>query len=404
MIANRRPGLPHAGGALAVLGTCAVLLASTAGSADAQVSAADSAAVLLETAREFEARERWDVAEPLYRLILERWSATPAAARARERLVAPPDAVVYGSGRVEAQVWMTLYGAWLGLAVPGALGADEPEAYGAGLLVGGPAGFLGGRALANGLDLTEGQARAITLGGTWGTWQGWGWREVFELGTGERCDPEPFGPDEFCYETEDATEEEFAAMIVGGLAGIAGGALLSGRDITPGTGTVVNFAALWGTWFGFAGGFLGGLEDDGLLASTLIAGDAALLAGALLAPGWNVSRSRARLVSIAGVLGGLSGGGLDLILQPDDEKVAVAIPLAGSLLGLGIGLVATRDGGTPVGSLDVDGGGDGSVLTLRNGRLGLGMPLPAPTLLATHRPEGTRWVPALRLDVFRARF
>jgi hypothetical protein len=221
--------------------------------ASAQVSAADSAAVLLETARTFEARDRWDVAEPLYRLIIERYGSTPAADVARERLAAPPAAVVYGSGRVEAQVWMTLYGAWLGVAVPGAFGADQPEAYGTGLLLGAPAGFLAGRGLASALDLTEGQARAITLGGSWGTWQGFGWREVFELGTGEICESDPFGPGEFCYETEDASEETFAAMIVGGLVGIGGGALLSGRDITPGTGTVVNFGSLWGSWLGIRG-------------------------------------------------------------------------------------------------------------------------------------------------------
>jgi hypothetical protein len=360
--------------------------------------------VLFQTARDFESRERWDVAEPLYRLILERYASTPAAALARERLAAPPDEVVYGSGRVEAQVWMTLYGAWLGVAVPGAFGADEPEAYGTGLLLGGPAGFLAGRALANALDLTEGQARAITLGGTWGTWQGWGWREVLELGTEEVCDRDPFGPGEFCYEAEDASEEQFAAMIVGGLAGVAGGAMFSGRDITPGTGTLVNFASLWGSWFGFAGGVLGDLEDDGLLASTLIGGDVGLATAALLAPRWNVSRNRARLISIAGVLGGLAGGGIDLIAQPDNEKVAVAIPLAGSLLGLVLGTVATREGDAARIGPSGPGGDDGALLGLRDGRLDLGTPVPVPTLLPSYRPDGTRWQPAIRLEIFRATY
>jgi hypothetical protein len=381
----------------------AVLAAVLSSGVDAQVSAADSAAVLLETARTFEARERWDVAEPLYRLILERYGATPAAALARERLAAPPAQVVYGSGRVEMQVWTTLYGAWLGVAVPAAFGADEPEAYGTGLLVGAPAGFLAGRALANALDLTEGQARAITLGGSWGTWQGFGWREVFDIGVREVCEPDPFGPGEFCYETEDDTEEAFAAMIVGGLVGIAGGALFSGRDITPGTGTAVNFGSLWGSWLGFAGGVLFGLENDDLLAATLVGGNAGLATTAFLAPGWNVSRSRVRLVSIAGVLGGLAGGGIDLILQPDDEKVAVAIPLAGSVLGLVLGAAATRgDDATGLGSLD--GAPNGAFLEARGGRLELGTPVPTPRLVAEYRPDGTRWVPALGIEIFRARF
>jgi hypothetical protein len=116
-----------------------------------------------------------------------------------------------------------------------------------------------------------------------------------------------------------------------------------------------------------------------------------------------VSRSRARLVSIAGVLGGLAGGGIDLILQPDDEKVAVGIPLAGSVLGLVIGAAATReDVATRVGSLD-DGAGD-ALLGVRNGRLALGTPVPTPTWVPQHRPDGTRWMPALGLTIFRAAF
>jgi hypothetical protein len=387
--------------------TLAVAAAAVPAGVSSQVSAADSAAILLETARTFEARERWDVAEPLYRLIVERYGSTAAAALARERLAAPPEEIVYGSGRVEAQVWMTLFGAWLGVALPGAFGADEPEVYGTGLLLGAPAGFLAGRGLANGLDLTEGQARAITLGGSWGTWQGFGWREVFEIGTREICEPDPFGRGEFCYETEDDSEETFAAMIVGGLVGVAGGALFSGRDITPGTGTLVNFASLWGSWLGFAGGVLFDLENDGLLASTLVGGNVGLATSAVLAPGWNVTRNRARLVSIAGVVGGLAGAGIDLILQPDDEKVAVGIPLAGSVLGLVIGAVATReDGAARVGSLggDADGDDGAALLGYRDGRLGLGTPAPTPTLALQHRADGTRWVPALGLTIFRATF
>jgi hypothetical protein len=218
--------------------------------------------VILETARQFEAEGRWEVAEALYRLVLQRYGMTSAATEARARLVTPPDQVVYGDGSVELSVWMTLYGAWLGVAIPGALGADSPEPYGVGLLAGGPTGFLAGRGLARSLHLTEGQARAITLGGTWGTWQGFGWREVFDWGVDQRCDSYPGGT--YCGDAEDAVEEQFAAMVVGGLVGIGTGALLSNRDITPGTGTVVNYASLWGTWFGVAGGVLMDLEDDDL--------------------------------------------------------------------------------------------------------------------------------------------
>lgn len=367
----------------------------------AQLTPTDSAAVLLGAARDFEANGRWDVAEAVYRLILEQYPTTPAAETARVRLEAAPAGTTDGDGSVELRVWMTTYGAWLGFAVPGALGASGSEPYGIGLLVGGPLGFLAGRSLGNALDITEGQARAITLGGTWGTWQGLGWREVFDFGVEEQCqvDPSGFG---YCYELEDAAEETFAAAVVGGLAGIGVGTLLSQRRLTPGTASVVNFASLWGTWFGVAGGILMDLEDDDLLAATLVGGDAALLAGALLAPKWNVSRSRARLVSIAGVLGGLGGAGIDLLAKPDDDKVALGIPLAGSVLGLAIGALTTR------GRDDTAEGpgapGDGALFTLDGGQLAFGVPAPRPTLVPSPGPSRPIWRPALALDLFRASF
>ncbi|MGE0158330.1 MAG: hypothetical protein AB7T31_02895 [Gemmatimonadales bacterium] len=370
---------------------------------EAQVTAADSAAVLLDAAGDLQAEGRADVAEALWRRILARYPTTAAAAEARARLAALPtqlrDGEAQGSGRVELSVWMTLYGAWLGAAVPAAFGADSPEPYGAGLLIGGPSGFFAGRALAGRLGLTEGQARAITLGGTWGTWQGFGWREVFEWGVTQNCS---FGP---CFDDESDTEETFGAMIVGGLAGIGVGALLSGREMTPGTASVVNFASLWGSWFGVAGGTLANLEGDDLLAATLVGGNAALLASALLAPSWNVSRSRARLVSIAGVLGGLGGLGLDLLIQPDDEDLALGIPLAGSVLGLGIGIAATREGSAVQEAMGA--GPDGALLGIRDGRLALGTPALIPALIpaaASGRTGPTGPRPALRLGIFRAEF
>jgi len=380
--------------------TAAVLFSAalTATPTSGQLTPSDTADVILETARVFEADGRWDVAEALYRLVLDRYGATTAATGARARLVSPPDAVVYGDGSVELSVWMTLYGAWLGVAIPGALGADSPEPYGVGLLAGAPTGFLVGRGLARSLNLTEGQARAITLGGTWGTWQGFGWREVFDWGVGQQCDL--YAGETYCYNTDDSVEEDFAAMVIGGLVGIGTGALLSNRDITPGTGTVVNYASLWGTWFGVAAGILADLEDDDLLAATLVGGDVALVATALMAPGWNVSRSRARLVSIAGILGGIGGAGLDLLIQPDSDKAAVAIPLIGSIAGLAIGIASTRDSSTS----GLEAAADGSLLRYQDGRLGLGVPLPTPTLVAADGPRGPTWRPALGLDLFRATF
>lgn len=357
---------------------------------------ADSAAVLLEAAQRFQAEEEVSVARALYRHIVGRFPGTPAAERAAA-LLEGVSATGSGSGSVELQVWSTLYGLWLGVAVPGALGADGSEAYGAGLLVGGPAGFLAGRLAARNRGYTLGQVRAITLGGSWGTWQGFGWREVLDLGVEEICPPEASG----CFDGEDSAEEAFAGMVIGGLAGLATGIVVAEGGVSSAAATGANFGSLWGSWFGTAAGVLVDLEDDDLLAAALVGGNAGLLAGGLGTAGLGWSRDRWRLVSVAGLLGGLGGLGIDLLAQPDDEKVAVAIPLATSLVGLGIGIASSRGMGR---SDEVDGPAAGALLGLGEGGLRLDAPVPYPTLRPVDGPRGTRWEPALGVTLFRAVF
>lgn len=362
----------------------------------------DSAAVLLEAARRFETQGRTDIADALYEMILERFGGTPAAEEVRRLRAAMPAGRRTRTGAVELQVWGTLYGLWLGVATPLIADADSPEPYGVGLLLGGPAGFFAARQYAHSRSLSDGQARAITWGGTWGTWQGLGWALVLDAGMDiqREC---PVSPND-CFDVEvgDNTQEVVASMVAGGLVGIATGAILSRKTIPAGLATTVNFGSLWGTWFGFAASYIADLEDDDLLAGTLIGGDAGLVATAVFGPGWHLSRNRARLISIGGVLGGLVGGGLDLLVQPDDEKVAMAIPLAGSIAGLALGALTTRGNDRP----DVpgrDGGGAGSLLRLNDGRLSFDAPLLLPTLQRDERYRAV-WKPAIGLTLFSARF
>ncbi len=364
-------------------------------------SPADSANVLLEAAESFESSGDWDVAEALYRFIAEHFDATPAATQARSQFDALTRFGVGGSGSVQLRVWAATYGLWLGVAVPTWFGADGPEPYGVGLLVGGPAGYFGGKALAEAFNVTEGQARAITLGGTWGTWQGFGWAEVLELGGQEYC----FNGR--CYKGEASMQARFGAMVVGGLTGIAAGALLSRKEISRGVASTVNYGALWGTWFGFATSILLDFDDDNQsLTGALIGGNAGLLTTALLAPGWNISRNRARLVSIAGVIGGLGGLGLDLLLQPTDDKALVGIPLATSLIGLGIGIVTTRGADVELARADYsESSVSGALFKLDEGRFGVGFPTPTPTFIRVDRPSGcTVLKPAASFTLFSARF
>jgi hypothetical protein len=368
----------------------------------AQLARADSAAVLLDAARQFETAGEAEVARAIYEMVARRFGDTASATQALARIDGLGRGEIEQSGQVELLVWSSLYGAFLGVAVPGAFGAEGSEPYGLGLLVGAPAGFIFGRTLGGERGLTEGQARAITLGGTWGAWQGFGWREVFDIGEEEICST--FDGQQNCYESSDSAEETFAAMILGSLGGVATGTLLSRQPISSGVASTVNFGSLWGTWFGLAGGVIADLEGDGLLTATLVAGDAGLLATALLAPGWNISQSRARLISIAGVIGGLAGGGVDLLFQPDDERLAIGIPLVGSITGLVIGANATRDYDTGRVAVTGEPAPSGALMTRKDGRWSFGAPLPYPVAMFQAGPRGSERGIGLGVTVLKAEF
>ena len=380
--------------------TCVALLTG-ASSLTAQLpSPADSAGILLSTAESFESGGQSEVAEALYRFIAEHFDATPASVQARQRFSELSRLAGERTGRIGLRIWSSMYGAWLGVAIPAWLGVDSPVPYGFGLLVGGPAGYFSGSELANALNLTGGHARAVTLGGTWGTWQGFGWAQVF--GGQEIC----FAGGR-CFDDEPSVETVFGSMILGGLTGIAAGALLSRRPISSSVASATTYGAVWGTWFGVASAILMDFDDDdGPLTGALVGGDAGLLAMAVLAPGWDLTPNRARLVSIAGVIGGLGGLGIDLLLQLDDGKVAVAIPLATSIIGLVIGARTSRNSnpglaraGEPPSSLS------GALVKLDEGRFGLGFPTPMPTFIRVDAPSGqTALKPAVSFTLFAARF
>lgn len=371
-------------------------------------SRADSAAVILDAARRFELERRGEVAAALYQMILLRYSDTPAAETVRtlrERGQTSMDR----SGRTELLVWGTTYGAWLGIAVPLIVDADGSDAYGLGLLAGAPAGFLAARAYANDRPMTSGQARAITWGGTWGTWQGFGLVEALDIGEDdfEEICPEPPGGPEPCFAGDgdfDNTTEIVAGMVAGGVAGIVTGAILAKKPISRGTGATVSLGSLWGSGYGVALGYLAGLDDDDLLIATLLAGNAALVGSAIGQRRWQLSESRARLISIAGVAGALGGVGISLLAGVDDDDVAVLLPTAMGTAGLIFGALRTRGmdsgglGGSDAGDFgDFD---EGALLEVRDGAFDFGTPRIVPRLLQ----DGNRRVAAVYLPVFAARF
>lgn len=383
--------------ALSLALTLAVAMAPEA--VDAQLTPADSAAVLLQAADAFAQEGRWEIAEAIYERITERFGGTPAAAQARARLSAPTADRPQRQSRVELQVFGATYGAWLGVAVPLALGSDDPEAYGVGLLVGAPLGILASRAYMNANPVSEGQARAISWGGLWGTWQGFGWAEVLDIGEGEFCDE--FG----CYSSGDSGEEIVASMVIGGLAGITTGALLARNPIRSGVASGAQGGSIWGTIYGT---MLTGMVDnesggDGLLTVALLSGNLGLLVGAGLASEYDLSRSDVRIINLGALVGGLAGLGLDLLIQPDHESAAIGLPLATSVIGLGIG--AANTGGSGDREEEQQSDLDAALFDYRGGSLSMRAPLPRPTLLPMERPGApTVWKPGLTVELFRARF
>jgi hypothetical protein len=380
------------------MGSGAVALSLSPSGAAAQISEADSAAVLLEAATRFERDGRWEIAEALYVLLTEQYGDTPAGIEARARLGAPPQERIERISRVELQVFGTLYGLWLGVAVPVALGADSPEAYGAGLLVGGPVGFFGSRAAVRARPLSEGQARAISWGGIFGTWQGFGWAELLNFGQEEICGD--FG----CYDSGDNQEELFASMIIGGLAGITAGAILARNPIGSGVSSGAQGGSIWASIYGaMIAGIVDPDDGDAALASALVAGNVGLLVGAGLASRYDLSRSRIRVINLGALLGGLGGVGIDLLVQPDDEEVALIVPLVASVAGLGIAAWATRDSDRGVEGEPED--LDLALIRRTDDGWRVAPPMPIPTLLPMDDASGRPvWRPGVTLELFRATF
>ena len=361
--------------------------------ATAQQTPADSAQILLDAARLLEREGNARLAREILRHVAERYPGTPAALAAQQQSSALPDAPATGLSRTGFFIYNTLYGGWLGVAIPAAFGADGPEAYGAGLLIGAPLGFFASRAYAKSHNLTDGQAGTIDFGSFWGTWQGIGWRAVFDIGDTETCDVD------YCY-TSTSDKAPWAAGVIGGLTGLGVGLLIAQKPISAGASTMVFNSALWGTWYGIAIGVLAGLEDDNLLSSALIGGNVGLLLAIPTSRAWHPTTARVRIATAAGLAGGLAGAGAALLASVDDDKGVVAIISAGTTIGLiaGAALGKNRKGSSEESAL-----WDPALITVKDG-VRLGLPMPTPTVIPVNRAKGRATVPGLRISLLNAEF
>jgi len=354
---------------------------------------ADSAAIVLDAARALQREGRDAAARELLRLIRTRYASTPSARAADSLLFTLTSVPVSsGTGRTGYILFHTLYGGFLGAAIPAALGAGGSEPYGVGLLIGAPLGYFGSRAFARSRITMPGQAGIAAFATAWGTWQGLALQRVLNIGEEETCNQ--FG----CFR-DDSDTAPWMAMTLGGLVGIGIGHAIASRPVAAGTSTLVSHSAWWGTWFGLAAGRMAGAEDDEHFTAMLVGGNAALLLALPAAKAWRPSPAQVRLTTAAGLAGGIVGLGIDLLINTDDEELTIAIPAATSAIGLILGAYATRHQRDPD-----EASSDGLALVTLRDRVRVNTPLPLPAAIRAAGPGGPRWVPGFRITLLDGAF
>jgi hypothetical protein len=376
----------------------AVAMAGLPEAATAQTTRADTAQVLLNQVRQLQASGRARAAEDILRLLIERYDGTPAADSARARLRGAIRVGEAGAGRTGFVVWNTVFGTWLGLAIPAAFDAEGPEAYGAGILIGAPLGFFASKAYANSTRITPGQSGVISWATIWGMWQGVGWQDALDIGEEDSyCDA--FG----CYGGSSNTAP-WIAQVVGGLSGLGVGLVAARRDIPEGTSAMITHGSLWGTWYGIAGAVLlqSDESNDDVLVPALVGGNIGLLAAIPASKAWNPRGSRVRIITAGGLLGLVAGFGADLLFQIDDDKGIILLPTIGSAAGLVAGALLGKDQPSALGSYD--GGIRTSVIALGE-ETTFGIPLPMPAAIRVEDASGRRSTKlGLRLNLLSGSF
>ena len=109
-------------------------------------------------------------------------------------------------------------------------------------------------------------------------------------------------------------------------------------------------------------------------------------------------------MNLGAIVGGLGGLGIDLLVEPSNDGVAIGIPLVASIGGLLIAAHTTRDMTRALGDSEADDLG-GALFGYGVDGWTIGTPIPAPTMLPRDDVNGRReWRPGVRLELFRAKF
>ncbi len=234
---------------------------------------------------------------------------------------------ISGMSRAGLVGFGTFYTTWLGIGTLILADAEDPVPYGLVLIAGPLSGLAGSLRLTRDSELSDGQASLINLGGIWGIWQAVGAANLAGV------DDKP----------------TVGASMAGGAIGLAlASSIVSGRDISPGDATLINFGGIWGTWFSICGAMA--LRDRSrdnrnfILGSAMTGGNVGLLTMAAWSTKLSMSRARARLINIGGIVGTLYGLGTSILLdiEPADKTFWSLMGLGGAV-GLTAGAYFTRN-------------------------------------------------------------
>ena len=238
---------------------------------------------------------------------------------------------ISGMSRAGLVGFGTLFTTWLGVGTLILLDTEDAVPYGLVLIAGPVSGLIGSLSLTRESELSDGQASLITLGGTWGIWQAVAAASI--AGAGEKL--------------------TVGASMVGGALGLAlASSIVRDRDISPGDATLINFGGIWGTWFSICGAMAARKRDqdnsDFILGSAMMGGNVGLSTMAAWSTKLSMSRARARLINIGGIVGTLYGLGANILLdiEPEDRTFWSLMGLGG-VVGLTAGAYFTRNYDTP---------------------------------------------------------
>ena len=247
---------------------------------------------------------------------------------------AMPDSSALGigkakSGRAELVIFSSLYGIWSGIALSVLLDTADETLLFAGL--GGVAGLATSLWLTSDRPITPEQARATSMGGSWGTWNG--------LAVAVAADPSGQDPEKVIV----------GSALAGGFLGIGAGIALSHRYAYAGDELgLVNSAGAWGTFVAGMTLLITNVQPAHpreVFIPLLAGSDLGMVGGAWASQSVHISEGRLNYINLGGALGALLGGGVLLSARDNIESSrSVGWTMLGSAAaGMAAGTFFTRN-------------------------------------------------------------